>query len=266
MKTARLLVLGVALAAGLGAALMVSGGKQPEPVREIVQAPVLQTDDVVVAAKELSFGSVLQDGDLQWQSWPKDHIPLGFIRKSTMPNALTEMRGVIARSPFTVGEPLQQERLVKPGTSGFMSAMLSQGNRALAIPIEPNGNLTAGGFILPNDRVDVIRTYRDEEAARAGAGDVFVSETIARNVRVLAIGQNVQERNNEKVVVGANATLELTPRQAEILALAQRVAGSTLSLALRSMADSKAVEDAPAARQSEMTIVRNGVAVQARSH
>ena len=266
MKTARLLVLGVALAAGLGAAMMVSSPKPPEPVREVVRAPVAETDEVLVAAHDLGFGTILQDADLRWQGWPKETIPPNFIRKSTVPDAIVQMRGAIARSPFAPGEPLQQERLVKAGTAGFMSAMLTSGNRALAIPIEPNGNLSAGGFILPNDRVDVIRTYRNEEAAREGAGDVFVSETIARNVRVLAIGQNVQERNNEKVVVGANATLELTPRQAEILALAQRVAGSTLSLALRSMADSKAVEDAPAARQSEMTIVRNGVAVQARSH
>jgi pilus assembly protein CpaB len=265
MKTARLLVLGVALAAGLGAAMMVSG-RQPEPVKESVQAPVMPTDEVLVASKELGLGSIVQDGDLQWQNWPKANIPPNFIRKSGMPNAMVEMRGAIVRSSVTAGEPLQQNRLVKPGASGFMSAMLTTGNRALAIPIEPNGNLSAGGFILPNDRVDVIRTYRDEDAARAGAGDVFVSETIASNVRVLAIGQNIQERNNEKVVVGANATLELTPRQAEVIALAQRVAGSTLSLALRAISDNKEADVAPAGRQAEMTIIRNGVAAQARSH
>ena len=266
MKTARLLVLGVALAAGLGAAMMVSNSKPPEQVRQVVAAPAVQMDDVLVAAKELSFGSILQDGDLKWQSWPKDNIPPLLVRKSAIPNALAEYRGAITRGSFAVGEPLQQERLVKAGSTGFMSAMLTSGYRALAIPIEPNGNLSAGGFILPNDRVDVIRTYRDEEAVREGAGDVFTSETIARNVRVLAIGQNVQERNNEKVVAGANATLELTPRQAEAIALAQRVAGSTLSLALRSIADSKVADRDPTARPTELTIIRNGVATQARPH
>ncbi len=266
MKTARLLVLGVALAAGLGAALLVSNSKPPEPVKEVVQAPVIQMDDVLIAGKELGFGSVLQDDDLHWQSWPKDNIPQNFVRKSTAPNAIAELKGAITRSTFSPGEPIQQDRLVKAGTTGFMSAMLAPGERALAIPIEPNGTLTAGGFILPNDRVDIIRTYRDDAAARDGVGDVFLSETIAHNVRVLAIGQNIQERNNEKVVVGANATLELTPQQAEVVALAQRVAGSTLSLALRGLADKQIVDDAPSKRRADMTIIRNGIATQARSH
>ncbi|MGO9023527.1 MAG: Flp pilus assembly protein CpaB [Beijerinckiaceae bacterium] len=266
MKTARLLVLGVALAAGLGAALLVSNSKPPEPVKEIVRAPVMQLDDVLIAGKELAFGSVLQDDDLHWQSWPKDNIPPNFVRKSTAPNAIAELKGAIARSAFAPGEPIQQDRLVKPGTTGFMSAMLAPGQRALAIPIEPNGTLTAGGFILPNDRVDVIRTYKDEAAAREGVGDPFLSETIARNVRVLAIGQNVQERNNEKVVVGPNATLELTPQQAEVIALAQRVAGSTLSLALRGIADKKVVDEAPSKRRPDMVIIRNGIATQGRAH
>jgi pilus assembly protein CpaB len=266
MKTARLLVLGVALAAGLGAAYMVGTSPAPEPVKDIVRAPVIQTDDVLVAAKDLPFGTVVQAEDLQWQSWPKDNIPPSFVRKSTAPNATNEFKGAITRSQFAAGEPLQQDRLVKANGSGFMSAMLSSGTRALAIPIDGNGVTTAGNFILPNDRVDVIQTYRDEQAIREGIGDTLISETIARNIRVLAIGQNIQEKNAERVVGGTTATLEVTPRQAEILALAQRTAGSTLSLALRSMADSKAVEESPLGRSAEMIIIRNGVAVQARSH
>jgi pilus assembly protein CpaB len=266
MKTARLLVLGVALAAGLGAAMLVSNSKPPEPTKEVVITPVIQTDDVLIAGKELSFGSVLQDEDLHWQSWPKDNIPPSFVRKTTTPNAIAEFKGAITRSAFSPGEPIQKDRLVKPGTTGFMSAMLEPGQRALAIPIEPNGTLTAGGFILPNDHVDIIRTYRDEAATRDGVGDAFLSETIAHNVRVLAIGQNIQEHNNEKVVVGANATLELTPHQAETIALAQRVAGSTLSLSLRGIADKKVLEDSPNRKPVDMTIIRNGVATQARSH
>jgi pilus assembly protein CpaB len=266
MKTARLLVLGVALAAGLGAAFIVGGSKPTQLVKEIVPTPVVSTDDVLVAARELPYGTVLQDNDLQWQSWPKDSIPPSFVRKSAMPNAVSELRGTITRTLFATTEPLQQDRLVRANGSGFMSALLSTGNRALAIPIDGNGGTTAGNFILPNDRVDVIQTHRDEQAIREGAGDSLISETIARNIRVLAIGQNIQEKNNERVIGGTTATLEVTPRQAEILALAQRTAGSTLSLALRSMADSKAAEEEATARAAEMTIVRNGVAMQARSH
>jgi pilus assembly protein CpaB len=266
MKTARLLVLGVALAAGLGAAMLVSTSKPPEVVKEIARAPVIQLDDVLTAGTELSFGSVLQDDDLRWQSWPVENIPVNFVRKSKSPNAVADLKGAITRSTLSLGEPILQDRLVKPGTTGFMSAMLEPGQRALAIPIEPNGALTAGGFILPNDHVDVIRTYRDEAAARDGVGDSFLSETIAHNVRVLAIGQNIQERNNEKVVVGANATLELSPQQAEMIALAQRIAGSTLSLSLRGISDKKAAEETAVRRPPDMTIIRNGIATQARSH
>ena len=97
-----------------------------------------------------------------------------------------------------------------------MSALLPSGSRAIAITIDNRGANTAGGFILPNDRVDVIRTFRDEAASKVQGTDVIVSETLLRNVRVLAIGQNIQERNGEKVVVGETATLELDPRQVEI--------------------------------------------------
>ena len=116
--------------------------------------------------------------------------------------------------------------------------MLPSGMRAVAINIDPSGGATAGGFILPNDRVDVIRVYRDEEQTKALGVEVNTAQTILTNVRVLAIGQTVQEKGGEKTVVGANATLELDPAQAELIVLAQRTAGAgNLHLTLRSMLD-----------------------------
>lgn len=265
MKPARLLILGTALAAGIGAAFMVASSKPPQP-RIVRQAPV-KTDGVLVAAKTLPLGSVIQPGDLKWENWPKAHVPPGVIRKSTTPQALADYKGALVRAPLGVGEPVYPDRLVKAGTASFLSAILPSGMRAVAINIDHQGSTTAGGFILPNDHVDVIHTFEDKAAARAGVPDPMVSETLLRNVRVLAIGQNIQEHNKERVVVGSNATLELTPGQVDTILRAQRV--GQLSLSLRSLADSKTTSKDPATdddRSNGMTIVRYGIPVQVRSH
>jgi pilus assembly protein CpaB len=266
MKPIRLIILGTALAAGIGAAVMVVSSKPQPPKLTIVQAPV-ETEDVLVAAKELVLGTVIQEGDLRWQNWPRANVPPNVIRKSLMANALVDFKGALVRNNLGIGEPVYPDRLIKAGTSSFMAAILPSGMRAFAINIDQQGSQTAGGFILPNDHVDVIRTYRDEAAAKSGVPDPMVSETLLRNIKVLAIGQNIQQPNNARVAAGANATLELTPQQVETIVLAQR--GGQLSLALRSMADSKA-SDTDNTTQTEkpttMTIVRFGIPVQAQSH
>jgi pilus assembly protein CpaB len=113
----------------------------------------------------------------------------------------------------------------------------------VAINIDAQGSSTAGGFILPNNRVDVIHIFQDEGAARNGVANSFVSQTILTNIRVLAIGRNVQAKNGERVITGANATLELTPFQAETIVLAQRA--GQLSLILRSTTDANAAAEPP---------------------
>jgi pilus assembly protein CpaB len=123
--------------------------------------------------------------------------------------------------------------------------------RAVAISTDSRGANTAGGFILPNDRVDVINTLRSEGGATGGS-----SETLLRNIRVLAIGQNIQERNGEKVVIGETATLEVDPGQVETLIQAQKT--GTLSLALRSLKDAGEIIP-PGQAENAMTFVRYGV-------
>jgi pilus assembly protein CpaB len=264
MKPARFAVLGVAVAAGIGAAILASGSK---PSGKTVAAPLppppILTDDVLVAAKELNFGAVVEQADLRWEPWPKDHIPEGLIRKSASPQAAGDLKGAIVRSNFAVGEPLRRERLVIGPHSGFLAAVLPSGRRAVAITIDAQGSSTAGGFILPNDRVDVIHTFTDENAARKGINNSFVSQIILTNIRVLAIGPNIQEKNSERVVTGANATLELTPAQAETIVLAQRT--GQLSLILRSMADASEVGRQDAIHNGIM-VVRNGMAIEERAH
>ncbi len=237
MKPARLAVLGVAIAAA-GAAVMIMNGQSPPPAPVVVAAPapVMNTRDVLVAAVDLPMGQTLKPADMRWQPWPAEGVPSGSITKSEVPGGLDEAVGSLVRSAFVGGEPIRREKLIKADGSGFMSA------------------------ILPNDRVDVLRTFRDDEGARGGA-DAHVSETILSNIRVLAIGQNVQERNGERVVTGETATLELTPGQAEQITLAQKT--GQISLVLRSLADASAPE-APRDEKTEtgLTIVRYGVSKQ----
>ncbi|MCI4677802.1 Flp pilus assembly protein CpaB [Rhodoblastus acidophilus] len=267
MKKARLIFLGVVLASGVGASYLVLSRPEPPPPVRIVQAPrAAASAQVLVAAHELNFGSVLQPSDLAWHDWPKDDSLPGLIYKSAAPNAMNDIKDSVVRGSILAGEPIRREKLFKGGASGYLSAMLTPGYRAVAINIEGSGATTAGNFILPNDRVDVIRIYRDEDAAKSGAGDAYVSETIVQNVRVLAIGQNTQDKNGQPYASGTTATLELTPAEAEAVILAQRV--GQLSLVLRSMQDSQpssvpvAVNNANHDRA--ITVVRAGVATQSR--
>ena len=251
------------MAAAAGAAVLMMGRKPEPTIIEAAPPPAVRTEEVLVAAADLPMGQTVRPADLRWQSWPADAVPVGFITRSATPGALDETTGSIARQPFLVGEPIRREKLIRADGSGFMSAILPSGMRAVAITIDTRGATSAGGFILPNDRVDVLRTYRDDDASRSGGADVHMSETILQNIRILAIGQTVQERNGEKVVTGETATLELTPAQAELVTLAQKV--GQLSLALRSLTDANQTNSTPREERSEsgLTIVRFGVAKQA---
>ena len=251
MKPARLAVLAIALVAGGSAAFLMSRTK-PQIVTETTAHLPANTVDILVAATDIPLGKTLQANEMRWLAWPAESIPSGVIRKDSNPGAITETVGSFARMGMLANEPIRNERLLKADGSGFLSAILPSGKRAVAITTERSGASTAGGFILPNDRVDVIRTTRDDEGNKS-----FSSETILTNVRVLAIGQNIQEKDGEKVVVGETATLELEPKQTEAIALAQKT--GQLSLALRSLADAKDVSQSRTGEDATLNIVRFGV-------
>ncbi len=256
MKAARILVLGIALAAGGAAAFLVSQDdeKKPEaaPPPPVAQLP---TVDVLIAKGDIGMGTAVSAADFAWQAWPAATTGGGYITKKERPNAIEELSGSITRAPFTAGEPIREAKLVRAnGAAGYMAAILPSGMRAVSTEISPETG--AGGFILPNDRVDVILSRRPKDAdSRAGG---TTSETILTNVRVLAIDQTVEEKNGQRVVVGKTATLELTPRQAETLAQSKQ--SGTLSLALRSLLDAaKKVEDDDGDRKTDVNTVRFGV-------
>ena len=259
MNRARIVVLTAAIGAGGVAAYLASGSDTPAPQQA---APVAQlpTVDVLVAKNDIGLGQTVKPEDTQWQTWPAATASATFIRRNERPDATTQVTGAIARAPFIQGEPIRDQKLVKPeNASGFMAAILPTGMRAVSTEISPETG--AGGFILPNDRVDVLLTRRDKNAG-SGA-DTINSEVILSNIRVLAIDQAPKEKDGQNAVVGKTVTLELKPEQTETLARARQ--SGTLSLALRSIVDVNLKEntDEPARKRGEsVSIIRYGVQSQ----
>src|SRR5436305_639399 len=236
MNRARIVVLTIAVGAGGVAAYLASGSDPQVPT---VQQPTvqLQTVDVLVAKNDIGLGQSVTADDVQWQTWPATTAGSSFIKRNERPEGIKDVLGSIVRAPFIAGEPIREPKLVKPNGSGFMAAMLPTGMRAVSTEISPETG--AGGFILPNDRVDVILSKREKNPDKNGP-DLVHAEIILSNIRVLAIDQAPKEKDGQNSVVGKTATLELKSDQAEILARARQ--SGTLSLALRSIADVNAPE------------------------
>lgn len=258
MNPARIAVLAIAIVAGGIAAYLASGSEEkPAPVQAVAQ---LQTVDVLVAKNEIGLGQSLKPDDLQWQTWPATTASSNFIKRSDRPEATKEITGSIARYPFIAGEPIREPKLVKADGSGFMAAILPSGMRAVSTEITPE--TAAGGFILPNDRVDVVLTRRDKNPEKGGA-DIISSEVVLSNVRVLAIDQAPKEQEGKNAVVGRTTTLELKPEQVETLQRSRQM--GTLSLALRSIADVNVVEQIDeegrqrSRRGESVNVVRYGI-------
>src|SRR5665213_2673341 len=257
MNTARIVVLTIAVGAGGIAAYLASGSdNKPLPTAPVAQ---MQTVDVLVAKNDIGLGQTVAADAMQWQTWPAATASNNFIRRNERPDAVTQIIGSIARAPFIAGEPIRELKLVKANGSGFMAAILPPGMRAVSTEISPETG--AGGFILPNDRVDVLLSKHEKNPDRAGAADLVSSEIILTNIRVLAIDQAPKEKDGQNAVVGKTVTLELKPEQAETLARARQT--GTLSLALRSIADLNVVEtktDEPSAKRSDsVNVIRYGV-------
>lgn len=246
MNATRIAILVAAGAAAIVAAFFVRSAMQPQVVeRPAVEAPVrAPTAHVLAARNDLSMGQRVAPGDLYWQPWPEEALSPAYIRQSADGDAINRLAGSVVRAAIAQGEPITERRLVAPGQSGFMAAVISPGMRAVAVPTSARAG--AGGFILPNDRVDVIVTAQ-------GAGGGFNATTLLENVRVLAIDQTFAE-DGSGAVVGSTATLELTPTQARNAA--QAMAQGSLTLSLRSLADADEPVDARDEELSSGSVVR----------
>jgi pilus assembly protein CpaB len=233
MKPARIIVLVIALAAGGVAAMLASGNRTPPETPKGPEPPApLATTDVLIAKSTLARGQVVAEGDVGWQIWPAASAT-SFIRKSDRPEAAKDFVGAIVRSPVSAGEPITDYKVVAANGRGFMATTLPKGRRAISVDIAPDTD--AGGFILPNDHVDVVLTQRQSNNG-TGTAD-FKTKTILTNMRVLAVDQTIGEKDGQQVIVGKTATIQADPQQAETLANARQL--GNVSLALRSILDSQ---------------------------
>jgi pilus assembly protein CpaB len=205
--------------------------------------------EVLVATSDLPLGRVVSAGDLKWTAWPENAISGSYVTRKGGEGSMESLVGGTVRQAMLAGEPATSSKIVTPGSAGFMAAMLSPGARAVSVKI--SAETGAGGFILPNDRVDVLMT------STGGRNNEHFTRTVLANVRVLAIDQSFKEEGNSRVVVGKTATLELSPGQAEVLAQAD--ASGTVSLALRSLADLNADKNGKSAiGGGAVTLMRYG--------
>jgi pilus assembly protein CpaB len=230
MNTQRLIILGVAAIAAAGAAFLARGllgGGTPKVNAET--APAIVTSQVLVAASDLQSGTKLTPDMVKWRDWPKSAVDSSFVTHDVNPDLTKLVSDAVVRAPLVAGQPITANNVVHSDSAGFMAATLTPGMRAVSVPITTETG--AGGFILPNDRVDVMSTVQLPDQQRK-----FRSKILLSDIRVLAVDQTFKEDNNQKTVLAKTATLELTPAQTQAIEKAQ--ASGTMSLALRPLTSS----------------------------
>ena len=268
MKPARILLLTVAIVTVSLAAFLVMRGQAPQnqttsAVAEIRQEPKAR---VLIASVNIGMGERLTQADVAWQDWPREAVRPEYITYSAVPDALKQMVGTVARFEIFAGEPIRQSKLVRT-SQGYLSAVIDPGMRAVSVGVTPES--AAGGFIVPNDRVDIVQTPNN---AAGGA-----ARTILVDIRVLAIGKRLGEIGptagnrdpkdpQSRMFEGTNiATLELTPAQSQTIIGA--AADGELSLVLRSVADfsSGGNDKLPSNNSRSIRLVRFGTATSVRA-
>jgi pilus assembly protein CpaB len=263
MNMTRILILVAALGAA-GVAAFLARGLMGGQNNAAAQTNMDMTE-ILVAAKAIEVGSKINPGDLKWQGWPKAAVDPTFVAKHTAGGALDEMtEGSVARVPLANGEPVTSQKIIKSDGAGFLAAVLTPGKRAVGVKLTTDRG--AGGFILPNDRVDVIMT-RKLGNNEAGV-PAYRAATVLRDVRVLAVDQTAQEEGESKSIVAKTATLELSAQQAEILALAEAMGDLSLSLRSLSQGDGAAQDDNASAKglggddENRVSVLRFGIPSQ----
>jgi pilus assembly protein CpaB len=237
MNTKRLIVLGVAGIMAIVAALLargLMGGGTPNATAKV--APQMPMSDVLIANSALQPGQAPTADQLRWQKWPTSSVDSTFITRDSVGSIDEVVKGSVVRSPLASGQPVTNSSIIHGDAVGLMAAMLNPGMRAISMPI--NTDSGAGGFILPNDRIDLILTRKTDN-------NHVNATTLLSDVRVLAVDQTFKQDKDTKTVIGKTATLEVTPGQAEQIAKAQNQGILSLSLRPLVSGDTPVASNAP---------------------
>ena len=237
----------IAVVTAVTARNMFAGASTPVATAAVVP----QGPKILVARKALPVGTIIDQESLTYQAWPKEMVQNAYYVEGGPDGDIAKLLGTVVRNPITAGQPVTRGSIVGPNDRGFLAAALGPGMRAVTVPVSATSGVA--GFIFPGDRVDVVLT---QEVTGGGDGPPLrVSETIVRNMRVLATDQRIDSKDEEgKTVpkVFSTVTLEATPRIAEKVAVAQSV--GLLSLSLRSIAENAAeLERAVASGEVKVT-------------
>jgi len=231
MRARTLILFLVAILLAGGTAMLVRSwlAQRATEVAAPTPPPALPQKSVLVARGSIARGQKLRAEDLAWHPWPEAGIDQAYVQMGAKP--VEAFVGRVAREPFVPGEPITEAKTVEPGNGGVLAAVLRAGMRAVSVPV--NNTSDVSGFIFPGDQVDVVVT-ETLPVGNGNGGPVQrrAAETVLHDVRVVAVDQKLDNKNGE-VGIAKNATLEVTPKQSEVLALANEM--GKLSLSLRSL-------------------------------
>ena len=228
-RTLILFLVAISLAGGTGMLVRSWLAQQRTAEAEAAPMPPPVQKSILVARGAIARGQILKPADLAWQSWPDTGIDRAYIQKGS--KTIEDFAGWVARDPFGPGEPMTESKMVAPGSRGFLAAVLRPGMRAVSVPVTRTSGIS--GFVFPGDQVDILITHPLPTSANKGAAVQHqASETVLHDVRVLAVDQKLDNKVTE-AVVAQTATLEVTPKQSEIIAVASEM--GKLSLSLRSL-------------------------------
>lgn len=240
MKVSRIVILGVAMVAGVAAFVLVWGNQSSNEPVQIVQPTQEETTRVLVSTRDIQRGERLAVEDTSWIDWPKRGLQPTFITNDT-PEAREELSNAVARSLIVLGEPIVDAKIVKAGSSGLMAAILTPGMRAVTLRISPETG--SGGFILPGDHIDLLHT--------TGGSTKVVFE----DVRVLAVNKQYSENVEGASIEGNNLTLELSPEDARTF-LSRRSNGAFTAVLRPLFQPEEAIVEKR--RSPDVTVIRYG--------
>jgi len=239
MRARTLVLFVVALTLAGGTAMLVRSflEQRPNAEAEALAKPAAPQKSVLVARGGITRGQILKPQDFSWQVWPEGGIDKNYILSGS--RTAESFAGWVARDPFAAGEPISEAKIVSPGSRGFLAAVLGPGMRAISVPVTATSGIS--GFVFPGDQVDILITH---QLTGAGSNDTQhkAAETVLHDVRVIGIDQKLDSKNGE-ALVAHTATLEVTPKQSEMIAVATEI--GKLSLSLRSLATASS-EKSPA--------------------